>query len=147
METNSKHTIMMEANVTNIEATFKKIQEMSDAKGYTVKGDMTLTNKLPAAGKIHFDSKRKMKVTRNYINRLNERASMSQANMFLHFLFKRILGLDSAPRIEYSEKERKIQNARKAWKVAQVAADKLHLEYTTEKGDFYKKKHLDAVSK
>jgi hypothetical protein len=88
----------------------------------------------------HFDSKKQMKVVRNYINRLDKNVTMRVANTFLHFLFKRVYKSNTAPYVELSEKEIKIQSLRKEWKKASAEAEKLRVAYKTEKGDFYKKK-------
>lgn len=125
----------------NIEAALVKITEFAKSNGYTVEGEMKLpTNMLGIKKAPEFKSKSQAKVVQNYLTRLDRKISMSQANRFLHMLFKHIYGLDKAPRIEYSEQELKIKATRKAWKKAQLEADRLLAEYKTTKGDFYKKK-------
>lgn len=63
---------------------------------------------------------------------------MSNANRFLHFLYKKLYKLDKAPYVEYSERELKIKEAKKAWKKVKLEAEKLQKEYKDTKGDFYK---------
>ena len=138
--TNEKHTELLEANINNIQASFQKMREYTDAKGYRIIGDMKLpTNLIGITKGLDFESKKQEKVLRNYINRLHKGVNMQTANKFLHFLFKRVYKLDNSPYIDYSEKELKIKESRKAWKKAQAESDKLHLAYKLEKGDFYKK--------
>lgn len=140
MET-TKYASLLEANTTNIESTFKKIQDYADAKGYRIKGNLKQsTNMLGITKSLSFDSNRQKKILRNYINRLDKRMSMAHINIFLNFLFKKIYKADSAPSIELSEREVKIQTARKAWKKAFAESEKLRMEYRKEKGDFYKNK-------
>lgn len=133
METQTQHKQLTQPTVENIHAAFEKIKEYAKAHDYVISPYLA---PLPT---VEFDSKRQMKIVRNYINRFEKHITMSQANKFLHFLFKRVYKLDKAPRIEYGAKERKIQEAKKAWKAAQAEANKLLLAYKQEKGDFYKK--------
>jgi len=142
---NETHTVLLEANVKNIEATCEKIIEFAEIKGYRILGNgyyaniKLPTNMLGIVKSPTFDSNKQMKVLRGYINLLDRRVNMSTSNKFLHFLFKKVYKQDSAPNIDYSEKEVKIREARKAWKKVQAESDKLHLTYRKEKGDFYKK--------
>lgn len=141
MNTEIKRVELLEANKENIEATFNKIKEFADAKGYRIINALKVPTNLIGMNKsLHFDSGKQKKVLRNYINRLDKKVNLQSANKFLHFLFKKIYKLETSPRIELSEKEIKIQNARKAWKKAQSEAEKLRLVYKKEKGDFYKQK-------
>jgi ribosomal protein S10 len=136
-----KQVVLLEANTENIENTFAKIREFSDKNEYRIMGEMKLpTNLLGMKKSPHFDSKKQMKVVRNYINRLDKNVTMRVANTFLHFLFKRVYKSNTAPYVELSEKEIKIQSLRKEWKKASAEAEKLRVAYKTEKGDFYKKK-------
>lgn len=139
METN-KHVQLIEADVNGIQAAFKKIEEFAKAKGFEIEGDLKLpTNMIGITKKPDYKSKAQMKVVRTYINRLDKKTSMSQSNRFLHFLFKKVYDLDKAPRVEYSKKEQKIQELKKAWKKLQLDAETARLQYMVEKGDFYKK--------
>lgn len=63
---------------------------------------------------------------------------MSVANRFLHFLFKKVLKVENAPYIDYSEKELKIKEAKNAWRKMKIEAEKLQEAYKLEKGTFYK---------
>ena len=138
---NNKHRELLEANSQNVEATFNKIREYANSKGYRILNNLKVPTNLIGLNKsLRFDSQKKKKVLRNYINRLDKHVSLRNANKFLHFLFKTIYKIESAPSIEISEKEVLIQSARKAWKKAQAEAEKLRLVYRKEKGDFYKQK-------
>ena len=141
--TNQKHTTLLEVNAENIQATFDKINAFANEKGYRIDGDLKLpTNLIGMTKSMSFDSGKQKKVLRNYINRLHKKVTMGNANCFLHFLFKKVYKLDASnsPSVEYSEKELKIQSARKAWVKARNEAEKLRLAYRAEKVDFYKKK-------
>lgn len=140
MET--KNITLLEANTTNIENTFKKIQQFVTDNNYRLEGELKMpTNFIGLNKSLKFESKRQMKVVRNYINRLEKKVNISTANKFLHFLFKKIYKLEKSPKILLSEKEFKIQDARKAWKYAAAEAEKLRVAYRKEKGDFYKPKN------
>lgn len=138
---NENRAELLEANSANVEMIFNKIRDYSNEKGYRIMNALKVPTNLIGLNKsLHFDSKKKKKVLRNYINRLNKHMSHSGANCFLHFLFKKIYDLDFSPSVELSKKEIKIQQARKAWVRARNEAEKLRVAYRVEKGDFYKKK-------
>jgi len=134
-------TKQIAATKENVEIAINKIKEFATEKGYQIIGEFKKEGVLSTifGSSLKFESKSKEKVLRTYLWRLDQRVTMAQANKFLHFLYKKVYKLDSAPRIEYSEKELKIKEARKAWKKVQAEAEKLLLEYKNEKGDFYKK--------
>jgi len=142
--TNQKtHAPLLEANTENVQATFEKIKKYADEKGYRLVGELKLpTNLIGITKSMTFDSGKQKKVLRNYINRLDKHVTMGNANRFLHFLFKKVYKIDTsnAPSMEYSEKETKIREARRAWVKARTEAEKLRVVYRKEKGDFYKKK-------
>ena len=125
-------TKQIEATKENVETAINKIKAYAQEKGYQVVGDFK-------PGSLQFDSKSKQKVCKNYLWKLDKKVGMSNANRFLHFLYKKVYKLETAPCIKYSEQELKIQQARKAWKKMQAEAEKLQAIYKTEKGDFYKK--------
>lgn len=133
-------TVLIEATNETVQGTFEKIKQYVTDKGYKLEGELKQpTNLLGIKKALTFDSRKKMKVLRNYINRLDKKVSMRNANMFLHFLFRVIYKQDAHPRVELSDKEQKIQQARKAWKKVAMEAETLRLAYKAEKGDFYKK--------
>lgn len=136
---NEKTIVLVEANTQNIEKTFALISQYADAKGYRIIGDMKLpTNLLGLNKSLAFESNRQKKLLRSLMTRLDKKVTMRLANLFLHFLFRKVYKLDKAPYVELSEKELKIQSLRKSWKKAFAESEKLRLEYRKEKGDFYK---------
>ncbi len=135
-------TKQIEATKANVELAINEIKEYSQEKGYQIKGEFKqdgFFKNLLGGSKLKFESKSQEKVCRKYLWRLEKKMGMSTANRFLHFLYKKVYKLDQAPYIEYSEKELKIKEARKAWKKMQIEADKLLAAYKEEKGSFYKK--------
>lgn len=133
----------VEPTEVNVAEAFKVITEFANKNGYQIKGQLKMpTNMLGLTKPLEFQSLSQKKVLRNYLTRLNRQTSLRNSNRFLHFLFKKIYKLDEAPRIELSEKELKIQAAKKAWKEVAKKAEELRLAYVTEKGDFYKKKAI-----
>lgn len=150
METKNRENGMADLSQATLNQVRDKILLLKD-KGYKVPelpeiadtgGIVTLMKKL-TGGQVHSIpkdlSKNKEKYLRRLMHRVLVRPSWCNANLYLHFLFKKCLGLDSFPRIERSEKEEKIQAARKAWKKSAAETEKLRLAYKAEKGDFYKK--------
>ena len=141
MNTENKRVELIGVNNETIASSFNKIQEYANAKGYVITGELKMPTNLIGLNKsLSFDTKKAKKTTRNYINRLHKQVNMPTANKFLHFLFKKIYKLDDAPSVDYSEKEKKIQSLRKAWKKAFSESEKLRLEYRKEKDGFYVKK-------
>jgi hypothetical protein len=126
-------TKQIEATKANVELAINNIKKYAEEKGYQVKGDFT-------SGDLKFESKSKEKVCRNYLWRLDKKMGMSVANRFLHFLYKKVYKTETAPSIDYSEKELKIKEARKAWRKLKEEAEKLQAAYKLEKGTFYKQK-------
>lgn len=124
-------TKQIAATKANVELAINNIKAYAQEKGYQIKGNFTL-------GELKFDSKNKEKVCRNYLWRLDKKMGMSVANRFLHFLFKKALKNDTAPYIDYSEKELKIKEAKRAWNKLKLEAEKLQEAYKLEKGNFYK---------
>ncbi len=151
METKTRENGMVALNQATLNEVRDSILLLKD-KGYRVPeipevadtgGIVTLMKKL-TGGQVYSIpkdlSKTKQKHLRRLAYRMLTRPTWCNANMYLHFLFKKCLGLDSAPKVLLSEKEEKIQKARKAWKKSAAETEKLRLAYREEKGDFYKKK-------
>jgi len=63
--------------------------------------------------------------------------SVNSINKLLHLVHKRILKLDTYPKLR-CVKHDKIQKLRTDWKKQQLIADQMLTEYKKEKGDFYK---------
>jgi len=127
-------TKQIAATKANVELAINNIKKYAEGKGYQVIGDFS--DRGP--GELTFESKSKEKVCRKYLWRLEKKMGMSCANRFLHFLYKKVYKFDKAPKVEYSEKELKIQQARRAWKKMQIEAEKLQAAYKLEKGTFFK---------
>ena len=141
METTTK-IVFVEPTKENIEATIEKIVKYAQSQGYQILGDFKKKDSL--LGKIFgsdpkFDSKKQLKACRKYLTRIDKKIGMSISNRFLHFLYKKVYKMDDSPRIEYSQKELKIREAKKKWREAQKISDSLRLKYKEEKGDFFKK--------
>ena len=146
METQNRKPLV-EPTKANIEIAIEKIKQFATKKDYQIKGDFKkdglLDKALNLLGKseIKFDSKSQSKVCRDYLTRIDRKIGMSLVNRFLHFLHKKVYkSTEPAPYIEYSEKELKIRESRKAWKKLQLQANALLKTYKEEKSDFYKSK-------
>ena len=85
-------------------------------------------------------SKTQRKKFRNKINRVLVNPTLRNINSLLWFISKLILGHETSWNIKISEKEERIQLARRKWKVARDISEQLLQEYKDEKGDFYKNK-------
>lgn len=137
-------TIKLEATSKNVATTIEAIEKFAADKGFQIIGDLKEKKQGFLAGifnlNLSFESKSKEKVLRNYLTRLDKKVGMALANKFLHFLYKKVYKLETAPKVEYSEKELKIKAARKAWRIALEATKQAEIAYKTEKGDFYKTK-------
>ena len=136
-------TKQIEATKENVELAINKIKKYAEEKGYQVKGEFKQDGffaNLLGSSKLKFESKSQEKVCKNYLWRLDKKIGMSVSNRFLHFLYKKVYKLDKAPCIDYSEKELKIKETRKAWRKIKEEAEKLQAAYKLEKGTFYKQK-------
>jgi len=136
----------VEATPQNINDTIFMISQYANDKGY-VFNESTMPafreNSLAfwQGKKLEFDSKTKKKVCHNYLTRLSKNVTMRQANLFLHFMWRQIMKIEGpVPKIQPSEREFKIRQARKAWKTAFTESEKLRNEYKEIKGDFFKMK-------
>lgn len=138
-------TIKLEATSKNVAKAIEAIEKFAADKGYQIIGDLKEKKQGFLSGifnlNLNFESKSKEKVLSNYLTRLEtKKMGMALANKFLHFLYKKVYKLDTAPKVEYSEKELKIKAARKAWRIALETAKKAEEAYKVEKGNFYKTK-------
>ena len=132
-------TVTIEATKANIETAIDNIKKYASDNGYQIIGDFKkegfLSNLLGTGPK--FESKSQEKVCRNYLTRLERKMGMALANKFLHFLYKKVYKMDTAPRIEYSEKELQIKAARKAWRKLLDESEKAMKAYKEQKKGFY----------
>lgn len=144
METMKTTTIKLEATSNNVAKAIESIEKFAADKGCQIIGDLKEKKQGFLSGifnlNLNFESKSKEKVLRNYLTRLEKKIGMATANKFLHFLYKKVYKLETAPKVEYSEKELKIKAARKAWRIALETSKKAEEAYKLEKGDFYKTK-------
>lgn len=123
--------------------TIKKIEKYIKENDYQLKGDFSLITKnnllsFPLKKAIDSTSKRRKKKLNQYILGLEKRMSLRYINSSLTFIMRDLLKLDDRIKVTVSEKESKIQDARKKWKEARILSDKLLAEYKLEKGNFYK---------
>lgn len=81
-------------------------------------------------------SKNQLKKINKYIIGLEKKLTMRKINSFFHLLTK-TCGCEWT-RVKYSEKEEKIQKARKEMLKAKESYENLLSIYKTEKGDYYK---------
>lgn len=135
-------TTKIEATKANIDKAINDIQKYAASKGYQFLGELKkdgILSSLFGGDKPKFESKSQEKVCNNYLSRLDRGVRMSTANRFLHFLYKHVYKLETAPRVDYSQRELEIRASRKAYVAAKVEAEKLRLKYKEIKGDFYKK--------
>jgi hypothetical protein len=139
----TKTTVLIEANKANVAKTISAITEFAAKNNFQIKGELKApTNLLGITKELAFDSKSQEKVLKRYLTRLSRKLSLRQINLFLHFLYKKVYKLDSVPYLDLSEKELKIQKARKEWKAAALKAEELRNIYKVEKGDYYKKERV-----
>jgi flagellar biosynthesis chaperone FliJ len=132
METMNTNRQLLDYSKENTKLISDKIKTFVSDKGYVISGEINISND------ISFESQKKSKVFRKYLTKLSHNMSQKIINRFLHFLYKKIYKEDTSPRVLLSEKETKIQDARKAWKNHQIESERLLNLYKEEKGDFYK---------
>jgi len=83
-------------------------------------------------------SKNQLKKIKNIINGYYKKPSLRLVNLFLHFIYSKILKSSIRISLNYPEKQLKIIEMRKKYVEARNAAIKAYQEYKTEKGDYYK---------
>ncbi len=134
----------METTVKSVDYTYnkieleKKIDNLIDLiEDWCKKNDYriigTLTNEIPNFYKI---SKTKLKKINKYIIGLEKHMTMRKINSFFHLLTK--IGSSNPVRIQYSEREMKIQETRKQMLKAKDIYESLLKNYKEEKGNYYK---------
>ena len=129
------NTVKIEATSQNVENAIASIKKFAEEKGFQIIGDIEQRS----WQLLKFESKSQEKVLRNYLTKLDKKPGIALINRMLHFLYKKIYKLETAPQIEYSEKELKIKAARKAWRKSLAETEALMKAYKEEKGNFYKK--------
>jgi hypothetical protein len=127
--------------------TFENIQEVLDGirswageRGYRLEGDLSIDPEETAAA-VAALSKNQWKKLGRSLNRAAKKPSLYTVNMLLHALYKRVLARErGVPRALPSEREQRIQDARKKWVEARNAARLALDEYKNIKADFYRAK-------
>jgi hypothetical protein len=128
-------TTKIEVTTQNINDAINNITEYAKSNKYEF--DTKDVSEFDKA--IEFDSKSKKKICSNYLTRFGRKITMSQANRFIHFMWRHVLKKEGkAPEMKYSERELDIRAAKKSWKAANDAAEALRITYKEIKGDFYK---------
>ena len=128
-------TTKIEVTTQNINDAIMNIAEYAKNNNYEF--DTNAVSEFNSA--IQFDSKSKKKICSNYLTRFGRKITMSQANRFMHFMWRHVLKKEGkAPEMKYSQRELDIRAAKKSWKAANDAAEALRIAYREIKGDFYK---------
>ena len=123
--------------VTGVEKALEVINQIDAEKDWQYKGDMFSIEDI-SEQKLNKSLNQRKKLKRR-INSLLFRRSMRSANLFLRAVHYYFTDSGTAPRFDYSEKEKKIKAARKEYVKARDIAIKTYEEYKAEKGDYYKK--------
>ena len=122
--------------VTGVEKALEVINQLDAEKDWQYKGDMFSIEDI-SEQKLNKSLNQRKKLKRR-INSLLVKRSMRSANLFLRAVHYYFTDYGSAPRFDYSEKEKKIKAARKEYVKARDIAIKAYEEYKAEKGDYYK---------
>ena len=132
METQSIITLP-DVTTANIKKAIESIKQYASQKNYVINGNIdALTNVTPK-----FSSKNQERKFRWAMLRVIKKPSMRNSNIFIHQLSK-ATGI-SKVKLDYSDREKQIQAARKEWKSLQATAEEARKKYKEIKGDFYKK--------
>ena len=114
------------------------VEQIKAERDWQFKGEINFdeTHTLKKLGDETLNQRKKLK---RRINSFLARKSMRSANLFLRAVHPYLSDKGTAPRFEYSVKEKKIKEARKKYVEARDIAIKLYAEYKEEKGDYYKR--------
>lgn len=117
----------------------KKLEEKVKTTKYNGEPIYTLTGELSELTALQLDEAgiRNIKRFKRYLKLAMYGGSVNSINKLLHLVHKRILKLDTYPKLK-CVKHDKIQKLRTDWKKQQLIADQMLAEYKKEKGDFYK---------
>ena len=117
--------------------TFKEIWEFAHYNNYVY-------NKHPQyneddlksmIGKLTLNQRRKLK---RAINIFRKKQSLSSANRFYHFVYAKVLKVDTRIRLTYPEKYLQIMKKREKYLLLRAEIEKSLKEYKDEKGDYFK---------
>jgi hypothetical protein len=125
---------LVEINATTMAQAEKSIIDMVNGRG------LILTGRLDLSATLSFPSKNRQKEFKKRLERVIEHPSMKRVSMFLR-MYAQLSGTE-AVKIDYSPKEKQIQEYRKAYVEARKKAIEAYSRYKEEKGDFYKSIHL-----
>jgi len=128
----------VEINAESMRSAEKTIVEMVNGRS------LILTGKLELSAPLTFPSKKKTKEFKKLLNWVIEYPTIKRVSMFLR-RYSRFSGTE-AVKIEYSPKELKIQEYRKAYVEARKKAIEAYERYKEEKGDFFKSIQLHVNS-
>ncbi len=117
-----------------------QVQEHAQTHGYQQTGDIPTAKALHAGVQVATQTLRKRLLKR--AERLQQKTNLRSANQFLHLVCMRLLAYGpeaQAARVDVSEQEAAIREARQAWLKARNEAEAKRLAYVAEKGDFYRR--------
>jgi hypothetical protein len=127
------HKQMPEITLDSLKLAYESIEKFAASRKLVIKGNFTLDKE-----KLNFEfpSRNQQKMFQRSLGVVIEKPSMKSVNMFLHKLGK----YTKLPlvKLEYFEKEKAIQSAKKEWKELMKKTEEARLKYKQEKGDFYK---------
>lgn len=126
----TQEKVRIEITSENLQIAKLRIQSMVESRKLVIEGEISTL--MP----VTFPSKSKKKEFRDSLQRVIVHPTMRSCNIYLHKLSK--YNGEPAAKIDYSEKEKAIQAARKAWREHIKKGWELRDKYKTEKGTFYK---------
>jgi hypothetical protein len=122
---------MPEINTSNLKLAQQSITEFANSRKLVFNRELDLAN-----AKFNFTSKSQKKAFQHSLSRVIAKPTMKSISLFLRQLSKYS---DLAPiKLDYSEREKAIKQAKKDWKFLQSKAEEARLQYKKVKGDFYK---------
>jgi len=128
----------VEINAESMRSAEKTIVEMVNGRG------LVLSEKMELSATLTFPSKKKTKEFKKLLNWVIEYPTIKRVSMFLR-MYARFSGTPTV-KVEYSQKELKIQEYRKAYVEARKKAIEAYARYKEEKGDFFKSIQLRVNS-
>lgn len=129
------HTFVQLPEITseNLKLAQDNIQQFAKQRRMVIKGDLNLDDRDLT---FNFPSKRQKKAFQRSLGHAISHPTMKTISLFLHRVGK--YSSHKPVKLDYSEKEKDIQKARKDWKFLQKKAEEARLAYKEAKGNFYK---------
>jgi hypothetical protein len=121
---------LIEINAGSMESAQKSIIDMVNSRS------LVLTGKLDLSVPMSFPSKNREKEIKKRLERVISYPTMKRVSMFLR-MYAQLSGTEHV-KVDYSAKEKKIQELRKVYVEARKKAIEAYASYKEEKGDFYK---------